>query len=206
MSTPFDTRPQTAKVVKPASPRSIDYLRDLMLDKVAHLGERTEDQALAEDIEPWLTAKERGQDEISFHIDRLKREGYTGRKYRGKQSEPEAPASPLPSAEEVPEGYYALPTEPGAKNAIAFYKVDRPTEGRWAGYVFAHRYSSDEEISLGRDGSHRLIRKIAEFGARASSLLYGSETQRCGVCHRKLTNDDSRARGIGPDCAAKLGW
>ena len=204
MSTPFDTRPGSpTQTVRQATDRSKAYMRDLALDKAAH--ENQDLDVAAMNIDAWLL--DRSQDAVSEQINRLKREGYTGSKYRGKQTEKAEPtATPLPSAEEVPEGYYALPTEPGAKNAIAFYKVDRPTEGRWAGYVFAHRYSSDEEISLGRAGSHRLIRKIAEFGARASSLLYGSETQRCGICHRKLTNDDSRARGIGPDCAAKLGW
>lgn len=203
MSTPFDTAlPEQAK---PATDRSVAYFIDLSLDKAAHVNpDLPEDAALA-GIHAWI-GEGRPQDEISFHIDRLKGEGYTGRKYRGQQTTTEAPASDLPSADEVPEGYYALPTEEGAKNTIAFYKVDRPTEGRWAGYVFAHRYSSDEEIGLGRDGSHRLVRKIAEFGAQAASALYGKHIGRCGICHITLTNDESRAAGIGPDCREKLGW
>lgn len=198
MTTPF-TAP--AKPAVPASQRSVDYLRDLMLDKAAHLGQ--DEAAAAAKIDAWL-ADNNDQKTISSNIDRLKQEGYTGRKHRG---ETKADATDtLPGPDVVPDGYYALPTEEGAKNAIAFYRVDRPTEGRWAGYVFAHRYMSDTEMPLGRDGSHRLVHRIAEFGAAEASALYGRETARCGVCHRKLTNDESRARGIGPDCAAKLGW
>ena len=28
----------------------------------------------------------------------------------------------------------------------------------------------------------------------------------CGHCGRTLTNEESRARGIGPICAGKMGW
>jgi hypothetical protein len=202
MSTPF--APTTAPAGPLASERSRNYLRDLMLDKAVHQGKSELEAAI--EVDGWL-GQSRSQAEVSFHIDRLKTEGYTGRKYRGKTEEAAPqPASDLPSIEEVPEGRYALPTEEGATNTIAFYRVDRPTEGKWAGRIFAKRYSSDEEIGLGREGSERLVRKIAEFGAEASSALYGREKRRCGVCHRKLTNDESRARGIGPDCAERLGW
>ena len=204
MSTPFDTAlPEQAK---PATDRSVAYFIDLSLDKAAHVNpDLPEDAALA-GIHTWI-GDGRPQDEISFHIDRLKGEGYTGRKYRGKQTTTEAPASDLPSADVVPGGYYALPIENSeVDNDIAFYKVDRPTEGRWAGYVFAHLILGPNEQALGRDGSHRLVRKIAEFGARESSILYGHKSQRCGVCHTNLTNKVSREAGIGPKCAEKLGW
>jgi hypothetical protein len=29
---------------------------------------------------------------------------------------------------------------------------------------------------------------------------------RCGICGRRLTNPESRERGIGPDCAQRAGW
>lgn len=34
---------------------------------------------------------------------------------------------------------------------------------------------------------------------------YGREIGRCGRCHRTLTDQDSRAAGLGPDCASKIG-
>jgi len=40
----------------------------------------------------------------------------------------------------------------------------------------------------------------------AAIVTYGVELGVCGRCGRHLTDEDSRAAGIGPDCAAKLGW
>lgn len=105
----------------------------------------------------------------------------------------------------VPEGRYAVATEDGATNTLAFYRVDRPTEGRWAGYIFVSLMQSDEEQRLDRNASRAVLAKIAADPA-AASVAYGLHIGSCGVCGRTLTNDDSRERGIGPRCAAKLGW
>ena len=112
----------------------------------------------------------------------------------------------VPTAEEVSAGRYAVETTNGATNELAFYKVDRPTEGRWAGYVFVKLMLSDAEQRLSRDTQTAILRKIAEVGAEVASARYGHEIGECGVCGRTLTNDESRARGIGPRCAAKSGW
>lgn len=109
-------------------------------------------------------------------------------------------------AVDVPAGRYAVATEDGAVNALAFYKVDRPTEGRWAGYVFVKLMVSDDEQKLSRQAGQAVLKKIAAIGAEAASAAYGHHIGECGVCGRTLTNDDSRARGIGPKCAAGLGW
>lgn len=111
-----------------------------------------------------------------------------------------------PSAEEVPAGRYAIETAEGATNALAFYKVDRPTEGRWAGYVFVKLIVSDDEQRMSRAAGDAILRKIAEVGAEAASARYGHEIGSCGICGRTLTNDESRERGIGPVCAEKMGW
>ncbi|UXE04420.1 hypothetical protein SEA_FUNSIZED_49 [Mycobacterium phage Funsized] len=115
-------------------------------------------------------------------------------------------AGDLPGADVVPAGRYAVETEDGAVNTLAFYKVDRPTEGRWAGYVFVKHIVGDDEQRLAFGTAKAVLRKIAEAGAEAASARYGHEIGRCGLCDRQLTNDDSRARGIGPICAAKAGW
>ncbi len=108
--------------------------------------------------------------------------------------------------ETVVEGRYAIPTEEGAINELAFYKVDRPTEGRWAGYVFVKRLVGPEEQRLSQKQSAAILAKIGEFGAEKASKLYGKEIGHCGVCGRRLTNDESREAGIGPICAQGLGW
>jgi hypothetical protein len=109
-------------------------------------------------------------------------------------------------AEVVPAGRYAIDTNDGAHNGVAFYKVDRPTEGKWVGRVFVKLMVSDEEQRLGKAASATVLAKIAEVGAEAASARYGHEIGECGVCGRTLTNDASRARGIGPVCAEKAGW
>ncbi|ABE67463.1 hypothetical protein PBI_QYRZULA_43 [Mycobacterium phage Qyrzula] len=117
-----------------------------------------------------------------------------------------AAASDLPSAEVVPAGRYAIDTNDGAVNGVAFYKVDRPETGKWAGYVFVKLLVSDSEQRMSFAASKAVLNRIAEVGAEAASARYGHEIGRCGICDRTLTNDESRARGIGPVCAANAGW
>ncbi len=111
------------------------------------------------------------------------------------------------AAEVVPAGRYAVATTSAdAVNGLAFYRVDRPTEGRWAGCVFVKLVTGDDEQRLSRGSSAAVLRSIAEVGAEAASAAYGREIGACGVCGRTLTNDASRARGIGPVCAEGNGW
>lgn len=103
---------------------------------------------------------------------------------------------------EVPAGRYAVETEEGH---LAFYRVDRPTEGAWAGRTFVKVQASDELHPVRGGAAASVLRKIAVDPA-AASLRYGREIGSCGVCGRTLTDEDSRARGIGPICAEKTGW
>jgi len=125
-----------------------------------------------------------------------------------------APKSKAPAAQReypdasllVPAGRYAIPTEDGARNKLAFYLVNRPEEGKWAGKVFVSMLVSDNGYRLPFATQAAVLRKIAAFGAESASAAYGREIGECGVCGRTLTNDESRARGIGPVCDAKMGW
>lgn len=113
-----------------------------------------------------------------------------------------APAAAAPSVD-VPAGRYAVETEEGH---LAFYKVDRPTEGRWAGYTFVKLQVSDDEQRLpSRAAEQGVLRKIAE-DPQAAMLRYGREIGSCGHCGRTLTNEESREAGIGPVCRAKMDW
>lgn len=103
---------------------------------------------------------------------------------------------------EVPAGRYAVDTEEGH---LAFYRVDRPTEGAWAGRTFVKVQASDELHPVRGGAAASVLHKIAVDPA-AASLRYGREIGSCGVCGRTLTDEDSRARGIGPICAEKTGW
>jgi len=109
------------------------------------------------------------------------------------------------AAPEVPAGRYAVATEDGATNELAFYKVDHG-KGRWAGRVFVSRIvGGNDDIAVRGAGAKTVLAKIAADPA-AASAAYGHEIGACGVCGITLTNDESRARGIGPKCAAKHGW
>lgn len=117
------------------------------------------------------------------------------------QARPERPARPaLP---DVPAGYYALP-DPTGRNDLRFYRVDRPTEGRWAGYTFL-------KVVIGGQPDRRVPREdvpgiLAEIAADPDAgFRYGREIGRCCACNRQLTDEESRRLGIGPDCRKALG-
>lgn len=114
-----------------------------------------------------------------------------------------APAPAAPVTTEVPAGHYALPTVGDAVNEVAFYRVDRPEEGKWAGYTFVKLLVGPDEIRVPRNQVDAVLARIAADPMEASTR-YGHETARCGVCNRRLTNDASRAAGIGPVCADKF--
>lgn len=108
---------------------------------------------------------------------------------------------PEPEPEpDVPAGRYALLVE----DVWSFYKVDRPTKGRWQGYTFLSALASDEQHPI-RSASVRLsvLGAIAQ-DPRAASVAYGRQIGSCGVCGRTLTDPDSIQKGIGPVCAAKF--
>lgn len=106
-------------------------------------------------------------------------------------------------ANEVPPGRYALKSADGVWK---FYKVDKPTEGRWSGYIFVSILASDEKHPVkSRQVRESILAKIAEDPQRAM-LDYGQQIGSCGHCGRTLTNPESIERGIGPICAGKMGW
>lgn len=87
-----------------------------------------------------------------------------------------------------------------------FYRVDRPQEGRWAGYTFVKVQAGDNLYPVKRLDAVADILKAISFDPQSSAEDYGHQLERCGLCARTLTNPDSRERGIGPVCAEKVGW
>jgi len=103
----------------------------------------------------------------------------------------------------VPDGRYAVKTNDGQ---LAFYRVTSPEEGRWAGFTFVEQQLSDDfhavrnpQVKLG------ILHKIAE-DPKTAMLEYGRAIGRCGHCGRTLTNEESRAAGIGPVCRSRWTW
>ena len=105
---------------------------------------------------------------------------------------------------DVPPGRYALRNAPRFKNTITFFEVSRPTEGRWAGRTFLSIMQSDERVPVRDPQQRAMILGLIARDIRGALTLFGRETEHCGHCGRRLTNDESRALGIGPVCAEKL--
>lgn len=104
---------------------------------------------------------------------------------------------------EVPSGRYAVPGEDGV---LRFYRVDNVTEGRWAGRTFVKVMASHNEFPVRTMATRRAVLTEIAKDPKAAMLRYGREIGVCGHCGRTLTNEDSRAAGIGPVCAGKMGW
>lgn len=117
-----------------------------------------------------------------------------------RQVEKAAPApqrQPLPA---VAPGHYAIDTLDGAANEVGFYEV---WHGR-NGYIGLNREVGPSSVRVPWAQVPGILARIAadEIGAL---LRYGRETKSCGQCGRRLTNDESRALGIGPECRGKRG-
>lgn len=124
---------------------------------------------------------------------RAKCEARRAEKEQEQRAEREQGPAPI-----VPAGWYCLPSSSG----LRFYRVDTPSEGRWAGRTFVTRViGGDRDCSIRGDQARNVLAAIAadpDAGPR-----YGREIGYCCRCNRVLTDEASRAAGIGPICAAK---
>lgn len=102
----------------------------------------------------------------------------------------------------VENGRYALRSDGGVK----FYKVNTPTDGAWAGRTFVDVQASDDFHPIRNKVDRAAILLSIAFDPKAAMELYGQQLGKCGHCGRTLTDEESRARGIGPICAQKMGW
>jgi hypothetical protein len=120
-----------------------------------------------------------------------------------EQSQLDRTVTSWPSAREAVEaGRYALEVDGVTK----FYKVDKPTEGRWAGYTFVNVQASDELYPVRNKIARDEILNLIAANPKEAMLRYGKELGHCGHCGRTLTDETSRSLGIGPVCRGKLGW
>lgn len=119
-----------------------------------------------------------------------------------KTARPQANTTSLP---DVPAGHYATASRTG-NNDLDFWRVDRPTQGQWAGRTFVKRViggHEDQRVNLTE--TRAALEAILAAGLEEASRAYGQSIGRCGRCNRSLTDETSRAYGIGPDCRSK-GW
>lgn len=121
-----------------------------------------------------------------------------------------APAATAPSTAGlagVPEGRYALES---TGDGVKFVQVDRPTEGKWAGWLFVSYLSGapgdwNQYPVKDRAAKAALLARITDAGVEASARLFGLKTQTCGFCSSALSLHQSRAAGYGAHCAGKHG-
>jgi hypothetical protein len=88
---------------------------------------------------------------------------------------------------------------------LRFFKLDIPQKGKWVDTVFIHEQASDDLYPVRSvDRQARILDALLADPA-AALARYGQELEQCGICGKTLTDEDSRARGIGPVCMDKMG-
>lgn len=137
----------------------------------------------------------------TFELRRLNRQ-QASRVITALQKLPKAAGRVTPVAHSVPNGRYAI--EHGG--TLKFYKVNTPTEGKWAGRTFVEVQASSEFYPIRNQAERQLILAHIADDIRGAMLRYGQEIGSCGHCGRTLTNEESRELGIGPICRGKMGW
>jgi len=82
----------------------------------------------------------------------------------------------------------------------------------WANYKGFAFVNDDGTFNVWRkhQGAGNLIMALAQILNGKEAMLeglkgYAMMSGNCGICHKKLTTPESIKRGIGPECAAKLG-
>jgi hypothetical protein len=109
------------------------------------------------------------------------------------------------------DGFYALKST--GTNDLVFYAVktnkgfhNPQFKGQRSVYMIVggHR---DERLSGDRamNAVKRLV-SLTDDERMQAQALYGQEIGRCGVCGRHLTDEVTRKRGIGNDCASRMGF
>lgn len=96
--------------------------------------------------------------------------------------------------------FYALEMD----GEVHFFKVNRPVEGKFAGRTFVKEQAGDTFYKMSWPRVCEVLDAIAADPV-AAQRLYGQHIQKCARCGRTLTDGDSRAQGIGPECIKKEG-
>ncbi len=96
--------------------------------------------------------------------------------------------------------HYALVIDGETK----FYLVERSDSGKWAGRTVAKVQAGPAYHRLEKGAQIGVLGRIAA-DPRAAAKLYAQEVGQCSQCNSPLTDDESRARGMGPVCAGRFG-
>jgi hypothetical protein len=127
----------------------------------------------------------------------------------------------------LPNGYYALPDMSG-KHAFIYLMVRRTRRkmfrdrrfvygqkivgGEWVpeGTIEIKEWSQDAKRLCGEmkpddvyRGEFEEVIPMLLANPKVWAIVFGQQIGRCGRCGKTLTDDDSRAAGIGPECVKK---
>jgi uncharacterized protein DUF6011 len=168
------------------SERQASYILDLVRKVTAldaNLGEQATSYILRMDANKAWT-----RENVSRWIDSLKA--------KLAQLRTVAPAPTTAPATQVADGRYAVEED----GTLKFFKVKN---GNRAGFVFLDIQASDDWHGIRDLGRIRRIVALIAQDPKAAMVRYGQELGECGHCGRTLTDEASRAAGIGPVCASK---
>lgn len=206
MTTPYSTGR--------ASDRQVALIRSLIDEKDLLAGPRIFDACNAMDAEEFAAYKERLKADAANLTGG--RDGTASRWISKLLDLPrlraERPTQPnaAGSGADIPEGRYAVT---GSDGETDFFLVQKPERGRWAGYTFVKKLiacggfgNEFRKVRVNRETREKVLRQINQAGVREAMLRFGREVGACGHCGRNLTNDESRALGIGPVCRRGMGW
>jgi hypothetical protein len=98
-------------------------------------------------------------------------------------------------------GHFAVRID--GSDVVKFYRVKLVTGGNWTGKVFVDAQASDEFYPVRNPDTLAWILAGILADPRAAETLYGTELGKCCRCNRTLTDETSRALGIGPECRSK---
>jgi hypothetical protein len=115
-----------------------------------------------------------------------------------KQGECHAPGETLAS---VPTGYYALPSATG-NNDLDFFVVHESRGVKVVSRVIGGKADKRLGGTQARDVTARL-NALTDAEKREAMALFGREIGQCGMCGRHLTDETSRAHGLGSECRRK---
>ena len=106
----------------------------------------------------------------------------------------------------VADGRYALDID----GKFRCFRVNTPTKGKWEGFTFLKEVFGGggigkprEDAIRNRDIRNSVLPAISEDSEALAR--YGQELGICGNCGLPLTDEESRAIGIGPVCRKNLG-
>lgn len=102
----------------------------------------------------------------------------------------------------VPKGRYCIDIDGTQK----FYRWEKKRSGRYKNQWYLDQQASDRFFRVANPEWERIFKVIIMQDIDKSRRRYGKLLGYCGVCGRTLTNEVSRAYGIGPECRSRFGF